>query len=386
MKFRNSFRFLIKLIILNQLFTPFFFLNSRVIAETDKIEPNKEYLRNLPNNNFYILGPGDSFSITVNDKAKLLNKTYTVNGEGTANLLRLKRVYIKGLTVGELTNILNKEYKSYVKNPNVDIQILKNRPVRVYINGEVEIPGSYVLRGSSQPEETLEYDKQVENNNKEELLVTRQNGYFNSSYYPTLFDAIRLTGGVSLYSNLEKVIVTRNNSLSNGGGKIRAEIDLLKAISLEDPTQNIRILDGDTIFIPKSKDPIIKEISKAIKSNLNPKFIKVFIGGRVENSGEIIISRQSSLNDAIDISGGPKVIRGPVSFIRYNSDGTLDKRKFKLTKKASRGSYRNPFLNNGDIIVINKSNLNKANEFISEITNPFQGLISTYGLVKVIQD
>ena len=52
------------------------------------------------------------------------------------------------MTISELTNILNKEYLSYVKFPDVDITVLKYRPIKIYVEGEVEEAGLHVLPGS----------------------------------------------------------------------------------------------------------------------------------------------------------------------------------------------------------------------------------------------
>ena len=50
-----------------------------------------------------------------------------------------------------------------------------------------------------------------------------------------------------------------------------------------DNSQNIRIYDGDTIKIAKLSELNKNNINKAIKYNLNPKFINVFVAGRVKN-------------------------------------------------------------------------------------------------------
>ena len=127
-------------------------------------------------------------------------------------------------------------------------------------------------------------------------------------------------------------------------------------------------------------------LTKAILSNLNPKFINVTITGRVINPGQITISKASVLTDAVDIAGGTKALKGPVNFIRFNNDGTIDKRKFAFRKNAKRGSYSNPMLKNGDLIFIGQNALTTANEVIKEVTNPFVGIFSTYGLIKAISD
>ena len=144
--------------------------------------------------------------------------------------------------------------------------------------------------------------------------------------------------------------------------------------------------DGDTIFIPKSDTPLIAEISKVIKSNINPKFVQVYIGGRVERPGPVTVSKSSVLIEALNLSGGSKFLKGKVNFLRYNYDGTIDKRKFALNNAASRGSYKNPFLKNGDVIYIGKSPLNVTTEVITELTAPIQSIFASYGLYKAITD
>ena len=41
---------------------------------------------------------------------------------------------------------------------------------------------------------------------------------------PTVFDALR-TAGVTPFSKLNEVYVTRKRSISNGGGKVRAKLN-----------------------------------------------------------------------------------------------------------------------------------------------------------------
>ena len=142
--------------------------------------------------------------------------------------------------------------------------------------------------------------------------------------------------------------------------------------------QNIRIYDGDVITIARSEIPISGQISSAVLSNLNPKYIPVFVTGRVVAPGSHTVTKKSALNDAIAIAGGTKLIKGPVTFIRFNQDGSLDQRKFRFNKRKKRGSYKNPYLKSGDIIFVGNSPFNMASEVITEVTRPFVGLYGAY--------
>ena len=110
-----------------------------------------------------------------------------------------------------------------------------------------------------------------------------------------------------------------------------------------DFSQNIRIYDGDLIQIGKTTNPN-SNILNAIRSDLNPKFIRVFVTGKVNAPGEKIIGKSSTLNDAIDIAGGSKVLRGPIRYLTFQKDGSVEKRRIKYRKNSKRGSKNNPYL------------------------------------------
>ena len=60
--------------------------------------------------------------------------------------------------------------------------------------------------------------------------------------------------------------------------------------------------------------------------------------------------------------------------------GKSDRRVFKLKDSAPKGSFSNPILISGDIIVVNKNILGKATTAISEIGSP---VVNAYGIYKI---
>ena len=368
-------------LLINYILVSDLFFQRKIFASPENVsnKPTVDYIKKIPSNNFYILGPGDLLELKVSedDSTSILDKTFMIDGEGVAVLKRLNKIYASGLTISELTEILNKEYSKYVKTPNVELNIIKYRPVKFYIDGEVDNPGFHVLPGAYNALDDI--DALTINSKGVSDLNTNSN-------FPTVIDIIRKAGGITVNADLENITITRKNSISNGSGRRKSSINLLKTLDLEDISQNIRILDGDTILIPRSSTPLIAQISKAIKSNMNPKFIDVYVGGRVESTGTVRVSKSAVLSEALVISGGVKALRGPVTFLRYNSDGSIDQRSFRYKKSSERGSYTNPFLRSGDVIYVGKSPLNVASEVLSEITSPIQSLVTTYSLYKIIND
>ena len=85
-------------LLLGEIYRPY-----KAIADKNRNIPPQEYIKNLPDSNFYILGPGDRLSIEVKeDDTPDLNKSFEINGEGVAFLERLKRIYVEGLTMAEI--------------------------------------------------------------------------------------------------------------------------------------------------------------------------------------------------------------------------------------------------------------------------------------------
>lgn len=373
----------INFLIILQLFLIDFKRPNYLFASEIYKPPSTEYLDNVPSNNFYILGPGDSLFLKVTEKSSLLDSNFTIDGEGVALLPRLENVYLSGLTIGELTEILNKAYKKFVIQPEVKISITSYRPVKVIIEGEVVNPGVYNLAGSGSP---LNLIDELKSQTGPTIKDNKDSKISDNIFFPSLVDIIRTSGGLTENADLTKIKVVRSNPISKGGGRIKTTVNLMQTLNGFDPSQNLRILDGDNIIIGYSEEPIVAQLRKTIKANLNPKFINVFVGGRVEDSGLIKINNSAVLTDAIYLAGGTKVLKGPVRFLRYNSDGSIDNRVFSFKRRAKRGSYKNPYLREGDVVMVGKSKLNLTNEILSEITAPIQGIVSTYGFYKLITD
>ena len=348
----------------------------------------------------YILGSGDilairfleEFSININfedSTEQLENKlfginNYEIDGSGFLNLPRIKKIYVEGLTVSELTYLLDKRYKEFIKEPKVQIDLIGFRPISVYLDGEVENAGLYVLSGFGveSKNDIKEFDVRFQNNNLD--ILPQKNDLTYQKQFPKLFDLIRKAGGITIYSDLSNIEIIRDNPISKGGGKIKTTVNLLDVIDKNDKTQNIRILDGDKIIVKRSSDGINEQIRKAIASNLNPKFINILIVGRVENQGKISVSKSSSLNDAISMAGGLKVLRGQVSLTRFKTNGDIERRSFRFSQTAERGSYKNPYLQTGDVINVGKGPIVKSAEVVGEITQPFLGIYTTYSIFEDI--
>jgi len=306
---------------------------------------------------------------------------------------------------------LNNAFKEFIKYPSAEVEVDRYRNIKVLVNGEVSKPGLRVLEGAVQIKlNNFSEDKSIEPNfsstsdklekliksesNTDEINFSKSNVNEESSqkrnyanlYFPTIVDALRESGGITEYSDISNIQVIRKNNISQGGGKIQANIDIEGILYSTDDSQNIRIYDGDIIFVNKSSTPNKFLLKKGMQSAINPITISVLVAGRVNKPGITRIFRDATLNDAIDLAGGAKIIKGPVRYVSVKNDSTVDKRKFKYSRNNKRGSYKNPYLNEGDMIIIGESGLSITSEVITSFTKPFTGLFSTYGIIKALSD
>ena len=78
---------------------------------------------------------------------------YSINNEGELMLPLLKETYVRGLTTNEISNLLSKKYlnSEYISS-EVEIRIANFKPQRILISGEIRNPGIYKFPGYSSGE------------------------------------------------------------------------------------------------------------------------------------------------------------------------------------------------------------------------------------------
>ena len=345
----------------------------------------------------YILGPGDTLQIELLDIPEL-SGTVSIGPDGTLYLPRLRALYVEGLTVEELRYFLTEQFKRYVRQPEIYIRPVGYRPIRIYVGGEVKRPGYYTLSGtqelgsvSSEADAAIRASGGDQFSSRPDSPASPGSGTISSgaggittfgALFPTVFDAIRTAQGITPYSNLAEVQVTRRQPVSAGGGKIRTQLNFLSLITEGDESQNIRLFDGDVVSVAKSPVVLREQLLKAGQTNLSPQFIQVYVSGRVKAPGGITLPQASALNQALNLAGGPSLLRGKVEFIRFTREGELDRRVFTYNPNAASDSAANPILMAGDIIRVQDSALSASIGVMNELTGPFVGVYSVYSLFR----
>ena len=161
----------------------------------------------VPVNEDYIIGPGDSFRITLWGK---VNVTYpaVVDRNGEISIPEIGVLKVWGLTYGELKKYLNHEIAKYYTDFEIAVTMERIKTIRVYIVGAARYPGSYTL-----------------------------------SSLASLFNALFAAGGPSKQGTMRNIQLIRN-------GTVLQIVDLYEFLLKGNRTADIRLENQDTIFIP----------------------------------------------------------------------------------------------------------------------------------------
>ncbi len=346
---------------------------------------------------------------------------YTVDLEGEIFLPIIEETYVRGLTPPELSNLLQKKYFDLDINAKTTIKISRFKKLRVLVSGEIRSPGVYNfpaysvgefknIKNANLDDKNVDssvetYTDQIKPNNSmgkknelsgrgklidsSELRVDNKDNFENndaktnfevkrsSENFTTISNAIRAAGGITSQTDLSRIEIIRDVPIGKGGGKKRAFIDFSTFLNKSDPSNDIRLFDGDRLFFSKLDVKSIDQIPKSILSGLSPRFITVNVFGRIENGGSIRLPLEATLSDAIDLTGPIKPLSGKIVLIRYNKDGTILKENISYSSRAKRGSKRNPYLKQSDLISVKNSILGRGTSVIGEITKPILGIYTT---------
>ncbi|MFQ5872378.1 MAG: polysaccharide biosynthesis/export family protein [Dehalococcoidia bacterium] len=208
----------------------------------------------------YLLGPRDVLKITVWGQADL-SQDYPVSGDGFITFPLIGRVKVEGLTPTEIADRLRDLLdKDYLVNPQVLVSVADYRSKKVYVLGETEKPGLYVLTGPT-----------------------------------TLLDILSQAGGPSKSAGKQLILVRSQHQRASGREQsprkktiLRLNIDKIQAGEIE---ENVVLQGGDTILIPKAAG--------------------FFVLGQVKSPGAYRLEKEMTILEGITIAGGFTDVAAP---------------------------------------------------------------------------
>lgn len=167
----------------------------------------------------YILGPGDQLLIKI---WGILDDQFLIEitPEGYLIIPGITEVLVSGKVLSEASQIIKSELNKSFKNSHFSIRLVRMRKFRIYVVGEITNPGTYYLRASDR-----------------------------------VVDAIQLAGGVLTWGDETRIQVRHLDETFD-------TLNISQFYQEGDLDENIFVLSGDVIFIPRidlSKQYVIIE-------------------------------------------------------------------------------------------------------------------------------
>ena len=215
----------------------------------------------------YTIGPQDVLTIQVFDDPALGGK-YTVETDGTFSFPLIGRVKASGMSLRAFeVELKGKLADGYFKNPQVTVAVEQYRSQRVFVNGEVRMPGPVPLTGGM-----------------------------------TLIEALSRAGSTLPTASGEVSVVRPPqtsagviDTAATGAEMFRASIRDLESGVLK---QNIELRDGDQIYVPRAE--------------------MIYVFGQVKNPGSYGIQKDTTVLQALSLAGGvtPNGAMGRIEIVR----------------------------------------------------------------------
>ena len=343
-------------------------IEKKISLDSKQTQSQQEKIKlDFIQNNPYILGPGDILSLKIFN-AQEFDQNLPIINDGTITVPLTGSLSVGGLTLNDASDLIVKNLSKELISPQIQLNLFKQRPIKVSLVGEIERPGLYSLTSS-------------------EMTSIEGGPNLTISGVPTVIDAIQKAGGITKNANLKKITLKRKlpgNKNEYKSANLNLKLLLLKG----DQIQNPFIFDGDIILVEKA-DKFDQNTLKIAKANFSPKLIRVYIVGEVNKPGYIDVASGTVLTQSIFIAGGPKNWRTNkrnIQIVRLRDDGSVYKRKFLLDLKRPLSPNSNPTLESGDIILVGSSFFAKGTDAIKQIGEPIGGLVSIFSLYKILGD
>ncbi len=198
----------------------------------------------------YPLGPGDELLIrgwgTID-----IDYRATIDRNGTISIPTIGTIVLGGVKAGDAETVIRGAIGKLYKGVTINVNLGQLRAITVYVVGQASRPGTYTVSSLS-----------------------------------TLVTALFASGGPNANGSMRHVQVKR-------AGKVVAELDLYSFIARGDKSADIKLQDGDSIYIPPAGGYV------ALVGKVNSSAIY-----ELKSSDETVAS-------LLDIAGGLPVVADP---------------------------------------------------------------------------
>ncbi|NES07072.1 MAG: polysaccharide export protein, partial [Okeania sp. SIO2F4] len=292
-------------------------------------------------NSAYRLGGGDTINIDILGVPDY-SGDYQIPADGLIDLPLVGSLNLEGLTIIEASNAISAKYANVLKRSIVAVKLKASRPFNIWISGEVNRPGSYGVALKSGV------------------------GQNPGTQYSTVLQAIEQAQGITLAADIRQIKIRRPQ---RGNKEIIINVNLWEMLTSDNPSQDITLRDGDSIFIPSTQSINLEEtrqIATTIFAIPIDRPRNVTVVGEVERPGAYVVrggdtgadfnvSGQPTVTRAIQLAGGIKPLADirNIQLRRQTRVGAIQKVNLDLWKLLQSGDInQDAILQQGDMIVI----------------------------------
>jgi polysaccharide export outer membrane protein len=290
-----------------------------------------------------------------------------VLSDGTINLPRLGTVAVWGLTLEEARQKITEGYRKILRRPIVYLDLVRQRPIRVTVTGEVERPGIYTLQVNA---------------SKADIDA----GLGSGGGWPTLVDVIARAGGITAVGDLSNLELMRPNYPNDSQSK-RYKFNYLTVLKNGGHAPNPLIYDGDSVRVVRADSPTTADLIAGSISNFSPALIQVAVIGEVRSPGALQVPPNSPLAAAILKAGGIEPVRGSlarVAVIRTERDGSTSVKKLTYSPDALLSNPNNPPLRQGDIVVVDRNIRTQITDGMNAALEPLDPIVNAMSILRVL--
>lgn len=277
----------------------------------------------------YKVGPEDLLQINVLNVDKLCTEA-RVNGQGLIRLLLIGDVQVSGLTAVEVAKKLSQLYKEgdYLVDPQITVSVKEFQYQKVAVTGAVNKPDHYALIG---PRTLLE-------------VLGMAGGLSDKA--GEIVNVIRPPSGASP----AQAVGMEQGAL---GGAQTVVVDLNQLLLKGDIGLNIRIQNGDVVFVPFARS--------------------AYVLGAVQKPGGVLIKENLTVTKAIAQTGGVERVIGSnnVTILRTDENGRRTTIPLDLNQ-ITRGRMEDIALQENDIVFVHESGTRR---FLFDIKSFFPGSV-----------
>lgn len=236
----------------------------------------------------YVLGAGDSIRVQFFGS---VNTIYDgeVSRDGVLNLPELGPVTVAGLPFSEFREDLSRRVEEMLIGTQVSVTMGRLRTMRVFVLGDANRPGSYVVNSLA-----------------------------------TMSSALYTSGGISPIGSLRNIQLKRR-------GEVVGRLDLYDLLLNGDTSGDLRLRPGDVVFVP----PIGPTVS---------------VSGAVNRPAIYETTGRSTVSEALRLAGGLRADAFPVGARIERIDSA--QRRITVSVSASSSEGAGTEVSNGDALVI----------------------------------